>query len=607
MNSDSEETFVKQVYSPPNFHELKPIDHDSSDFQCGQTNFQVNDDCSQQEGDGELYDMDDNSQCDTASFQVSNVVFDQLDQDLSDLPRDNYIAKLLQSTQSCEDTISRYRIELARKAKRCRNSPSGTLITRRCTSKSSVSEKYATDCFTLWDFINGNRSDVNELFKPPMTPKPRVPSIANTDAGKNSPINVEIQVLKDTVSQLLADVSELKTEMHQAKDSVSTFSNSMKKELTLLKNELDECKYELNKNLNSELQSVVKQSDKLSVKLGYMMKSINKLEKSRSSFANTFDDHLIKIRDNATGIEHLNDVNTGGNLGMKHQIKELQEKVDEFQEQNNKLSEDNHTTESQVVEVRKKVNLMERKLGDAPVNRLEQAFKSLSSDISAKIDKMCSILTDANEKRNTVSGSLVYEVDKKQYRRSVTPRPGVITLDLTNDQDEVNAGDSYNNPVIDIAPQREQEIASNYANATRGATRSDPPPRTIETPEYSAIPVIGREVKSVSRFKGVVRKQSKKYFISGIDMNSDEASIRDFLEENDVVCSKITLSENRNRDALSGQLIIWEEHAERVEAEYFWPNGVVLRPWRPKPRPRRQKAARDNHEPPGSTSEPNVD
>ena len=220
---------------------------------------------------------------------------------------------------------------------------------------------------------------------------------------------------------------------------------------------------------------------------------------------------------------------------------------------------------------------------------------------------LLSILTDANEKRNTVSGSLVYEVDKKQYRRSVTPRPGVITLDLTNDQDEVNAGDSYNNPVIDIAPQREQEIASNYANAKRGATRSDPPPRTIETPEYSAIPVIGREVKSVSRFKGVVRKQSKKYFISGIDMNSDETSIRDFLEENDVVCSKITLFENRNRDALSGQLIIWEEHAERVEAEYFWPNGVVLRPWRPKPRPRRQKAARDSHEPPGSTSEPNVD
>ena len=110
MNSDSEETFVKQVFSPPNFHELKPIDHDSSDFQCGQTNFQVNDGCSQQEGDDELYDMDDNSQCDTASFQVFNVVFDQLDQDRSDLPRDNYIAKLLQSTQSCEDTISRYLI-----------------------------------------------------------------------------------------------------------------------------------------------------------------------------------------------------------------------------------------------------------------------------------------------------------------------------------------------------------------------------------------------------------------------------------------------------------------------------------------------------------------
>ena len=121
----------------------KPINLDISDFQCGQTNFQEEDGCSQHETDDEDYGID-NSQCDTSSFQVSNVVFDQLDQDLSDLPRDSYIAKLLQLTQSSEDTISLYRIELARKAKRCRNSSSGTLITRRCTAKSSVAEKCAT-------------------------------------------------------------------------------------------------------------------------------------------------------------------------------------------------------------------------------------------------------------------------------------------------------------------------------------------------------------------------------------------------------------------------------------------------------------------------------
>ena len=65
MNSDSEKTFVKQVCSPPNLHALKPIDHDSSDFQCGQTKYCY----SQQEGDDELYYVDDNSQYDSASFQ----------------------------------------------------------------------------------------------------------------------------------------------------------------------------------------------------------------------------------------------------------------------------------------------------------------------------------------------------------------------------------------------------------------------------------------------------------------------------------------------------------------------------------------------------------
>ena len=75
---------------------------------------------------------------------------------------------------------------------------------------------------------------MNELFKPLMTPKPRLPSKggAITDKYDNPLVNAEIHVLKDCVSQLLhlsfsqllADVSQLKSEMNQAKGSVSSFT-----------------------------------------------------------------------------------------------------------------------------------------------------------------------------------------------------------------------------------------------------------------------------------------------------------------------------------------------------------------------------------------------
>ena len=128
--------------------------------------------------------------------------------------------------------------------------------------------------------------------------------------------------------------------------------------------------------MNIELQSDIKHSNKLSEKLGYMymMKSINRLEKSRLFFTTKFDDLDVKLRDNGSGTESLNGVNKGGNLGMTYQSKELQEKFGEVEEQNKKLSKDNHNTDSQIGEVEKKVNQMERNVGDASVNLIYQAI-----------------------------------------------------------------------------------------------------------------------------------------------------------------------------------------------------------------------------------------
>ena len=81
---------------------------------------------------------EDKSSSQTPSVGFANDYFDPLDAALDGLTKDLYISKLLQSTAALEDSVAQYRTELAVRAKRCKNGPTGALITRRSTAKGSV-------------------------------------------------------------------------------------------------------------------------------------------------------------------------------------------------------------------------------------------------------------------------------------------------------------------------------------------------------------------------------------------------------------------------------------------------------------------------------------
>ncbi|CAC5396963.1 unnamed protein product [Mytilus coruscus] len=85
-------------------------------------------------------DFQDSSQ--GAHFVPNQDFIAMLDQELIDLPRDSYIAKLIELTNDSDDTITWYRSMLTSRAKSIQGCPLGKLITRKNTDKCSSSQKY---------------------------------------------------------------------------------------------------------------------------------------------------------------------------------------------------------------------------------------------------------------------------------------------------------------------------------------------------------------------------------------------------------------------------------------------------------------------------------
>ncbi|MES9884951.1 MAG: hypothetical protein ABW185_29255, partial [Sedimenticola sp.] len=81
-------------------------------------------------------------------------------------------------------------------------------------------------------------------------------------------------------------------------------------------------------------------------------------------------------------------------------------------------------------------------------------------------------------------------------------------------------------------------------------------------------------------FRGVTRKPLMKYYLGNVHPDSTEDDIKQYLDVNDVKCTHVTIFNTRRTDSLSALVVIWAEHAQYVESEDFWPDGVSCKQWR---------------------------
>ena len=103
----------------------------------------------------------------------------------------------------------------------------------------------------------------------------------------------------------------------------------------------------------------------------------------------------------------------------------------------------------------------------------------------------------------------------------------------------------------------------------------------LSADEHSGPSSVPASVEATHRghFKGVLRKKAKSYFLTGIDPDSDELGLYDFLEELGVVCKSARFLDTKRQDCLVAQIVVNEDQKDVVEDPNTWLEGIVCREW----------------------------
>ena len=86
-------------------------------------------------------------------------------------------------------------------------------------------------------------------------------------------------------------------------------------------------------------------------------------------------------------------------------------------------------------------------------------------------------------------------------------------------------------------------------------------------------------IRSERRFPGVVRNRVKTYVINGIDLDSTEEGLCDFLHDLGVHFKAATFIYTRRTDYRLVRVVVDANDANIIEDQDNWPEGKHCRPW----------------------------
>ena len=205
-----------------------------------------------------------------------------LDESLADLPKDIYIEKLIEMTNDSENIITWYRTFLAGRAKSIQGCPLGKLITRKSTNKSTSIQKYARDCYTLYMFINGDNTGIEELFR-----KEECKSVSESSTLPS----INMVELRATLQSALERISQLEQSELENKKSVK-----------YLKTENDKLKQEVS-DMRKQIEDLSPVIDRKIVQYDANFKIVNQQCKAIGEF--NFDSYTSYIEKTSSELERL--------------------------------------------------------------------------------------------------------------------------------------------------------------------------------------------------------------------------------------------------------------------------------------------------------------
>jgi hypothetical protein len=360
---------------------------------------------------------------------------------------------------------------------------------------------------------------------------------------------------------LQADVFILKSGAKDIKVKLESLTSLLQNDINSMKSELDKCTKILTENVKENHQDSKCMSDGLAALVTW----VNKIDKIRILLQSQVDSLNQKTRDNSRNIEDIFDTAVQNKNNEKLKLQELNECIEtELRKQFDQHNAQN-TCQAQIKDIDAKLKQVVKKTnGSENINAFKAAFESFSNSLYERFDSLNSNIERyvgklVNANRVTEELPTVRE-DFKDTSRKMASHSNTLTKTHTSQRSTQDRCAVRQSTVIDLTDSKSEQ-AKLRSTGSDGRCEVNLP------------------FRSNHRFKGVIRKRSKSYLITGIDLDSDQEGLEMFLEELGVTFKTAKFLNTRRVDCQSAQIVVSEDQFALIENPRTWPEGISCRPW----------------------------
>lgn len=448
------------------------------------------------------------------SYIPSQNTIEIIDRTLHSQPRDIYIEKLSKMSNN-ESLVTWYRTILFTRASQIEGCPKGKLCHRKTTVNSTSLIKYAKDCFVLNMFMEGDNSEIENVFSKSKTQLNE--TVNNETLTEINPVeNVEMASL---VHSLVERISLLEKSMKSRNDTEKKLKNRISELENIV--EANFCMFD---RFQAEMQPKI---DKCEANIKTFDSALENLgEFDYNIYRNQIDQINNNIKKNSSSI-----------VNIRRHLKDAQSIVNKDR------------SSSDPVINRASVNAV----SDQTINTVTAGNETV---VNRNINTVCKLTIDepivTDSINSNISNELIKDVDSSTQNKSDLPKG------------KENSREKYQFTYSEIV-------------RTPSVTKTTENMQAFQIPVCVNRKIVSVEPES-DCFTAVSRNRVSRYYVTNINMSSTKKGLINYAEQKGVQISEITFFKPR-KGRISARLNVRPGYRKLVESDDFWPDGIICRRW----------------------------
>jgi hypothetical protein len=249
-----------------------------------------------QNAHNDQHDQDDGMLTQSYQTQSDSMTYDKLQTDLHGLPKHEFVDKLMQMTSGDDNQIGLYKNYLAVQARSVDGCPSGSLIHRKSTEKSTSVWKNAQDCYILFQFMCGESAEIEKVFSKQSKsisssqPTNQAACIESSAMSIVTAVQAELTALKSSMLSLSNEVIVLRKENSVLRSRVDRIESSTVSKFT----QVDAVQKQQSETIN-DLDATMM----FEMPLAKVTTTVDKLQAMHGALAKRFKEHVTQSKENA--------------------------------------------------------------------------------------------------------------------------------------------------------------------------------------------------------------------------------------------------------------------------------------------------------------------